>query len=87
MIRRVALSGFFLALFSPPPEMPESENPVQLVPVSQRHNDHADSDAHQDKQTEILVMPEIASAQREQDRPEKPSCASNDKKFRSGKVP
>jgi hypothetical protein len=53
----VTLGGFLL---SPSPkafDMPKSENPVQLVSVSQRYDDHTDPDAHQNKEIEILVMP------------------------------
>jgi hypothetical protein len=87
VIRHVALSGFYLPLFPAPLEVPESENPVQLVPVSQRHDDHADPDPHKDIKPHILVMSKVASSQGEQDRPEKPSGAPDDKKLRCRQVP
>lgn len=87
MIRRVTLSGFYLSLLSEPLEVPESENPVQLVPVSQRHDDHADSNPHENPKPAILMMSQVTSSQGEQDRPEKPACAPNDKELCCAQVP
>jgi hypothetical protein len=84
MIHEIALGGFYLSSSPQTLEMPESENPVQLVPVSQRHDDHADPNTHEDIKPDILVMSQVASSQGEEDRPEKPACASNDKKRRGG---
>ena len=87
MIGRVTLSGFSLSLLSQALEVPKSENPVQLVSVSQRHDDHADPDPHKDIEPDVLVMSQVAPSQRQQDRPEKPSCASNDQKLGCAQVP
>jgi len=87
VIRHVTLGGFHLSLLPQPLEMPESENPVQLIPVSQGHDDHADPNPREDIKPDILVMSQVASSQGEQDCPEKPACASNDKKLGGGQVP
>jgi len=87
VIRQIALIGFYLPPFPQTLEVPKSENPVQLIPVSQRHDDHADPNPHKDIKPDILVMSQVASSQGEQDRPEKPACASNDKKLCCGQVP
>jgi len=87
MIRRVTLSGVHLSPLSEPLEVPESENPVQLIPVSQRYDDHADSNPHENPKPDILMMSQVTSSQGEQDRPEKPACAPNDKELCCAQVP
>jgi L-ascorbate metabolism protein UlaG (beta-lactamase superfamily) len=62
MIREIALGGFYLSSSPQTLEVPESENPVQLVSVCQRHDDHTDPNAHEDIKPDILVMSEVTSS-------------------------
>ena len=87
VIRHVALSSLFLSLFPAFFQVPESENPVQLVSVSQRYDDHADPDPDENPKSDILMMSKVTASQGEQDGPKEPSCASNNEKLRRAQVP
>jgi len=87
VIGQIALIGFYLSPFPQTLEVPESENPVQLVPVSQSYDNHADPNPHKNVKPDILVVSQVAASKGEQDRAEKPACASNDKKLCCGQMP